>query len=418
MSNLETTENKSQAKKMDLAGPMLELINFNTAGSNDCGAQVVHSRVNRQERKFKANFIDWMVQDVCITDHDEAMVTTNGLRCLNNVMPAVHGSANTNENHQKYLLKSGWNIMHGERVGIQVLQDNPNQIKIGKKPSTKPAVNADLALVCDIESIASKLGKCLQVLELMSTAAKKRRKPNFNTWRGPRHHSRTDRQLPPKEARKNGAGASTVWRGKVSREGKRLNAEIQYPYIKKRQGLPEANNTFEQQSARFSQNSYNSETEQEGQCHLSAAEPELGRRQGPWRDSSLFLQPCSNPRTSANHRHEIVMNAVSRATKVSYDGAQIYPREKQAALPGSTNSTSDKEQRDRSPPKEQPTTPPKQATLGATEIKCISRPAVASRRDSASVVTAQATLSMIEVYFERFKIAATNSIVLQTRATT
>ena len=37
MSNLETTENKSQAKKMDLAGPMLELINFNTAGSNDCG---------------------------------------------------------------------------------------------------------------------------------------------------------------------------------------------------------------------------------------------------------------------------------------------------------------------------------------------------------------------------------------------
>lgn len=199
MSNLETTENKSLAKKMDLAGTKLELLNFNTADSNDCGAQVVHSRVNRQERKFKANFIDWMVQDVCITDHDEATVTTNGLRCSNNVMPAVHGSANTNENHQKYPLQSGLKIMHGERVGIQVLQDNPNQIKIGRKPSTKPAVNADSALVCDIESIASKLGKCLKVLELMLTAAKNRRKPNSNTWRGPRHHSRTDRQLEMEE---------------------------------------------------------------------------------------------------------------------------------------------------------------------------------------------------------------------------
>ena len=31
MSNLETTENKSLAKKMDLAGTKLELLNFNTA---------------------------------------------------------------------------------------------------------------------------------------------------------------------------------------------------------------------------------------------------------------------------------------------------------------------------------------------------------------------------------------------------
>ena len=234
MNNLETTENKNQAKKMDLAGPMLELIDFNSAGSNDCGALVVHSLVNRQERKFKANFIDWMVQNVCITDHDEATVTTNGFLCLNNVMPAVHGSANTNENNRYYLLQSGLKIMHGERVGIQVLQDNPNQIKTGKKQSTKPAVNADSALVCDIKSIASKSGKCLKVLELMSTAAKKRGKQNFNSCRGPLHHSSTDRQLPQKEARKNFAGVSTVWRGKVSQEGKRLNTETQYPYIKKR----------------------------------------------------------------------------------------------------------------------------------------------------------------------------------------
>jgi len=72
-------------------------------------------------------------------------------------------------------------------------------------------------------------------------------------------------------------------------------------------------------------------------------------------------------------------------TKASYDGAQRHHdlREEHAALLGSTILTNDKRQRDRSLSKEQPTTPPEQATLGATEIKCSSRHAAVSD-DSAS----------------------------------
>jgi hypothetical protein len=74
---------------------------------------------------------------------------------------------------------------------------------------------------------------------------------------------------------------------------------------------------------------------------------------------------------------------VTSDTKTSNDGAQIYLREKHTALLGSTHSTNDKIQRDRSSSEEQPTTPPEHVTFGAMEIKCISRPAVVSH-DSAS----------------------------------
>jgi hypothetical protein len=101
-------------------------------------------------------------------------------------------------------------------------------------------------------------------------------------------------------------------------------------------------------------------------------------------------------------------------TKASEDGAQIYLRKKHAALLGSTHLTNDKVQRPgdrlRSSSKEQSTTPSRvrASKTGAIEIKCISRPAVVSH-DSA---TWQTTASMIEFYFERLKIAATNSLVL------
>ena len=74
---------------------------------------------------------------------------------------------------------------------------------------------------------------------------------------------------------------------------------------------------------------------------------------------------------------------VTSDTKASNDGAQIYLREMHTALLDSTHLTKDKIQRDTSSSKEQPTTPPESATLGAMDIKCISRPAVVSH-DSAS----------------------------------
>ena len=171
---------------------------------------------------------------------------------------AVRGSANTNENLPISSLRSGLKIMYGERVGIQVLQHNTNQIKTREKPSPKTSDTAEAgALECYIRATS--------MLELMSAAGLNYRKPKFNSraWRGPRQDSRSDRQLPV-------------------------------------------------------------------------------------------------------------------TTKASYDGAQIHLREKHAALLGSTILTNDKIQRDKSSSKEQPTTPPEQATLGATEIKCISRPAVVS----------------------------------------
>ena len=166
---------------------------------------------------------------------------------------AVRGSANTNENLPNSFLRSGLKIMYGERVGIQVLQHNTNQIKTREKPSPKTSDTAEAgALECYIRATS--------MLELMSAAGLNYRKPKFNSraWRGPRQDSRTDRQ----------------------------------PHV---------------------------------------------------------------------------------TTKASYDGAQIHQKEKHAALLGSTILTNDKIQRYRSSSKEQPTTPPEQATLGATQIKCISR---------------------------------------------
>jgi hypothetical protein len=84
-------------------------------------------------------------------------------------------------------LRSGLRIMFGERVGIQVLQHNTNQIKTREKPSPKPADTAEVgALECYI--------KAARMLELMSASNMKCRKPDFNSWRDPRHFSRTDRQ--------------------------------------------------------------------------------------------------------------------------------------------------------------------------------------------------------------------------------
>jgi hypothetical protein len=57
---------------------------------------------------------------------------------------AVRGSANTNENLPISFMLSELKIMYGERVGIQVLQHNTNQIKTREKQSPKPADSAEM----------------------------------------------------------------------------------------------------------------------------------------------------------------------------------------------------------------------------------------------------------------------------------
>jgi hypothetical protein len=96
---------------------------------------------------------------------------------------AVLGPANANENLQNFLLRSGLKIMYGERVGIQVLQHYTNQIKTREKLSPKPADTAEVgALECYI--------KAATMLDLMSASEMNCRKPDVNSWRGPRHDSR------------------------------------------------------------------------------------------------------------------------------------------------------------------------------------------------------------------------------------
>ena len=49
MSNLEATENKNQVK-WDLAGPMLELLQYNIAVSNDLGSLLVETSEGADEK--------------------------------------------------------------------------------------------------------------------------------------------------------------------------------------------------------------------------------------------------------------------------------------------------------------------------------------------------------------------------------
>jgi hypothetical protein len=78
--------------------------------------------------------------------------------------------------------------MYGERVGIQVLQHNTNQIKTRERLSPKPADTAEVgALDCYIKAAA--------MLELISASEIKCHQPDFNSWRGPRHGSTDSRLL-------------------------------------------------------------------------------------------------------------------------------------------------------------------------------------------------------------------------------
>jgi hypothetical protein len=63
------------------------------------------------------------------------------------------GTSNTIENLQNFFLLSWLKIMCGERVGIQLLLHNTNQIKTRKESSPKPANAAEVgALECYIKA--------------------------------------------------------------------------------------------------------------------------------------------------------------------------------------------------------------------------------------------------------------------------
>ena len=144
----------------------------------------------RQQRKVPTSSLIDAVNGAAVNENQSAKSGRN----------AVRGSANTNKNLHISFPRSGLKIMHGERVGIQVLQDNTNQIKTGKKSSTKPAITADAGtLKRDMKFMASKMGEILNMLELMSASETKCRNPNFSSWPGPQHDtSCTDCQLSPK----------------------------------------------------------------------------------------------------------------------------------------------------------------------------------------------------------------------------
>ena len=135
MSNLEATENMNQVKG-DLAGPMLELLQYNITVGNDLGSLSVESTEEGRTRIFLAYLLQWLVSHVRVI-----VLSKTG-----NAIAAVNGSAKTNEKHRNFFLRSGLKIMHGERVGIQVHHHNTNQIKTRKEPaSMEPTVQEALA---------------------------------------------------------------------------------------------------------------------------------------------------------------------------------------------------------------------------------------------------------------------------------
>ena len=87
MSNLETTESKNTVK-YDLAGSTEELIEFLIELGNRIGSIVLEARGNDgRKQKHTIKWFGFLCSTLRIIDHDEASVTVNGIRRINDLRP-------------------------------------------------------------------------------------------------------------------------------------------------------------------------------------------------------------------------------------------------------------------------------------------------------------------------------------------
>jgi len=119
MGNLETTENKDQVK-YDLAGTTLEVIQFNIVSGNKMGSLDVESLVNGRKQRHPANWLGFLINNLCIIEHEEATMTTTGIRRINDLMPnQVLLDSQLLEDEMNYPLGQGtssrWGILEYSR---------------------------------------------------------------------------------------------------------------------------------------------------------------------------------------------------------------------------------------------------------------------------------------------------------------
>ena len=125
MNNLETTKNKNQKGSCRTCAGIVTIQYSGGQRPRRVGSLSVETSEEGRTRKSRAHFLQWPASHARV-NHDVLPKTGNAIA-------AVSGSANTNEKHHDYFLRSGLKIMSGERVVIQAHHHYNNQIETRTK---------------------------------------------------------------------------------------------------------------------------------------------------------------------------------------------------------------------------------------------------------------------------------------------